>query len=511
MSSPPHSTATEPSWTIGPSDLEMSEALHMRNDSVRLGRSSPASAEPTVITQRQASHLHPRMSVYSATRPTLSRSFFQGRVYNFLERPSGWKCFVYHFTVFLIVLSCLILSVLSTIDEYQTLANKTLFWVELVLVLFFGLEYVVRLWSSGCRSKYVGILGRLRFARKPISVIDLIVVVASIVVLAFGSKGQVFATSTVRGVRFLQILRMLHVDRQGGTWRLLGSVVFVHRQELITTLYIGFLGLIFSSYFVYLAEKDAVDDRGFTEFSSYADALWWGVVTVTTIGYGDKVPQTWIGKTIASCFSVFAISFFALPAGILGSGFALKVQQKQRQKHFNRQIPAAACLIQASWRCFALENCDSATYKLFVKKNISSSVSSPKLKFEMMCVLCVYLGKKPGILEVQPRPTLRRSSSIADDMESELEREISLFPVTHVSQLRDSHRAAIRVIQRMYYFVAKKKFQQARKPYDVRDVIEQYSQGHLNLMVRIKELQRRWDKDSLYIKRIKDKGINTIE
>src|SRR5258705_9865686 len=84
---------------------------------------------------------------------------------------------------------------------------------------------------------------------------DLIVVVASIVVLSVGSNGQVFATSAIRGIRFLQILRMLHVDRQGGTWRLLGSVVFIHRQELITTLYIGFLGLIFSSYFVYLAEK----------------------------------------------------------------------------------------------------------------------------------------------------------------------------------------------------------------------------------------------------------------
>ena len=120
-------------------------------------------------------------------------------------------------------------------------------------------------------------------------------------------------------------------------------------------------------------------------------------ITVTTIGYGDTVPQTWMGKIVASCFSVFAISFFALPAvstfkricidlptkrsgpvinstenivivvswvhqvlslsgtvlkvslklqGILGSGFALKVQQKQRQKHFNRQIPAAATLIQ---------------------------------------------------------------------------------------------------------------------------------------------------------------------
>lgn len=52
------------------------------------------------------------------------------------------------------------------------------------------------------------------------------------VVLSVGSNGQVFATSAIRGIRFLQILRMLHVDRQGGTWRLLGSVVFIHRQVI---------------------------------------------------------------------------------------------------------------------------------------------------------------------------------------------------------------------------------------------------------------------------------------
>lgn len=526
--------------------------------------------------QRRASHLHglnlnPRMSVYSATRPVLTRGYLQGRVYNFLERPSGWKCFVYHFTVFLIVLACLILSVLSTIDQYQALAHGTLFWVEIVLVVFFGVEYVVRLWSAGCRSKYVGVLGRLRFARKPISIIDLIVVVASIIVLSVGSNGQVFATSAVRGIRFLQILRMLHVDRQGGTWRLLGSVVFIHRQELITTLYIGFLGLIFSSYFVYLAEKDAVDSSGSTEFGSYADALWWGVVTVTTIGYGDKVPQTWIGKTIASCFSVFAISFFALPAGILGSGFALKVQQKQRQKHFNRQIPAAACLIQSSWRCVAVENHDSATYKMFVRRRPalpSSAIYSPKPKKTVKIKRkqrstekdngpsspsvpsITYdfddgrdgsdscntqqsdrqsswtsissfqfspppVKKSSGLLEVHSPPPLQRNSSFPDDLE--LEADSLLLPVTHVAQMRDSHRMAIRVILRMKYFVAKKKFQQARKPYDVRDVIEQYSQGHLNLMVRIKELQRRLDQSlgklSLFqtsSERAKDKGTNTI-
>ncbi|XP_004852165.1 potassium voltage-gated channel subfamily KQT member 1 isoform X3 [Heterocephalus glaber] len=532
------------------------------------GALSPGSPAPPVspaappagldLGPRPPVSLDPRVSIYSARRPLLARTHIQGRVYNFLERPTGWKCFVYHFAVFLIVLACLIFSVLSTIEQYAALATGTLFWMEIVLVVFFGTEYVVRLWSAGCRSKYVGIWGRLRFARKPISIIDLIVVVASMVVLCVGSKGQVFATSAIRGIRFLQILRMLHVDRQGGTWRLLGSVVFIHRQELITTLYIGFLGLIFSSYFVYLAEKDAVNESGLVEFGSYADALWWGVVTVTTIGYGDKVPQTWVGKTIASCFSVFAISFFALPAGILGSGFALKVQQKQRQKHFNRQIPAAASLIQTAWRCYAAENPDSSTWKIYVRKPTRSHMllsPSPKPKKSAMVkkkkfkldkdngvspgekmltvphITCdppeerrpdhfsvdgydSSVRKSPTLLEVSPAHFLR-TNSFAEDLD--LEGETLLAPITHVSQLREHHRATIKVIRRMQYFVAKKKFQQARKPYDVRDVIEQYSQGHLNLMVRIKELQRRLDqsigKPSLFIpisEKSKDRGSNTI-
>ncbi|KAM8893132.1 potassium voltage-gated channel subfamily KQT member 1 isoform 2-T3 [Spinachia spinachia] len=497
------------------------------------------------------------------------KTSMQGDVYNFLERPAGVKCFLYHFLVFVMVLVCLIFSVLSTIEQYAEFATGTLFWMEIVLVLFFGTEYAVRLWSAGCRSKYAGVKGRLCFIRKPISIIDLIVVIASVIVLGVGSNGQVFATSAIRGIRFLQILRMLHVDRQGGTWRLLGSVVFIHRQELITTLYIGFLGLIFSSYFVYLAEKDAVDEEGRTGFSSYADALWWGVVTVTTIGYGDKIPQTWIGKAIASCFSVFAISFFALPAGILGSGFALKVQQKQRQKHFNRQIPAAACLIQTLWRCYAAEKPDSSssTWKMYVLTpesvpaaepdtfiphvrilNISKrgtkrrlkpggssfvggasdgAASIPQItldriedseeKKDASFLLKKQRGADAGVPELftptgRPehswsaftlscpgspvRRTRHDSTSVnisrANSITDELDYMTENVPLPVVkAKLSHAQRSAVKVLRRMQYFVARKKFQQARKPYDVRDVIEQYSQGHLNMMVRIKELQRR--------------------
>nr|CAD7258740.1 unnamed protein product [Timema shepardi] len=78
---------------------------------------------------------------------------------------------IYYFR-FMVVLVCLIFSVLSTIDQYSNFANETLFWMEICLVVFFGVEYLIRLWSAGCRSKYMGFCGRLRFIRKPICIID---------------------------------------------------------------------------------------------------------------------------------------------------------------------------------------------------------------------------------------------------------------------------------------------------------------------------------------------------
>ena len=88
----------------------------------------------------------------------------------------------------------------------------------------------------------------------------------------------------LRGLRFFQIMRMMRLDRRGSSWRLLSSVVWAHRQELFTAVYTGFLVLIFASFAMYLAEREEND----VEFKSYADALWWGVITLCTVGYGDK-------------------------------------------------------------------------------------------------------------------------------------------------------------------------------------------------------------------------------
>ncbi|KAM9243084.1 potassium voltage-gated channel subfamily KQT member 4 isoform 2-T2 [Dugong dugon] len=466
----------------------------------------------------------------------------QNWVYNVLERPRGWA-FIYHVFIFLLVFSCLVLSVLSTIQEHQELANECLLILEFVMIVVFGLEYIIRVWSAGCCCRYRGWQGRFRFARKPFCIIDFIVFVASVAVIAAGTQGNIFATSALRSMRFLQILRMVRMDRRGGTWKLLGSVVYAHSKELITAWYIGFLVLIFASFLVYLAEKDANSD-----FSSYADSLWWGTITLTTIGYGDKTPHTWLGRVLAAGFALLGISFFALPAGILGSGFALKVQEQHRQKHFEKRRMPAANLIQAAWRLYSTDRSRAyltATWYYYdsILPSFSQMFSNKRSFFRIhaswrpssrmgikdrirMSSSQRRTGPSKQHLAPPPMPTSPSSEQVgeatsptkvqkswsfndrtrfraslrlkprasAEEGPSEDVAEEKSYPCElTVDDVMPAVKTVIRSVRILKFLVAKRKFKETLRPYDVKDVIEQYSAGHLDMLGRIKSLQARVD------------------
>ncbi|KAF6773327.1 hypothetical protein AHF37_07690 [Paragonimus kellicotti] len=101
---------------------------------------------------------------------------------------------------------------------------------ELAILFWFFTEFCIRLWSAGCRSRYQTWRGRIQFARRPFCIVDIIVIVASVIVLAVDNDRNMFAASALRGLRFFQILRMIRMDRRGGSFKLLASVVWAHRQ-----------------------------------------------------------------------------------------------------------------------------------------------------------------------------------------------------------------------------------------------------------------------------------------
>lgn len=274
----------------------------------------------------------------------------QNYCFRFLEMPRGFVSYSYHALLFLLVIVSLVLTVLSTVDAFEDILRIPILVVEIILIIIFVVEYIVRIWAAGCRSAYVGLKGRLRFAVQIYSIIDMVVIISSIVAVSLVASNV--SSSPIRLFRFLPLLRVLRFDRQGGTWKLLGSVIYVHRQELLTTFYLGFISLIFASFVLYMAEKGRNSEK---DFENWPSSFWWGIVTLATVGYGDAVPETWYGKMCAAVFALCGISFFALPAGILGSGFALKVTQQQRQKHFRRRRRPAAILLQSYWRLYCAD------------------------------------------------------------------------------------------------------------------------------------------------------------
>jgi voltage-gated potassium channel len=245
------------------------------------------------------------------------------RVHELLEsaRPHDHASRAVDVVILALITANVVALILETVAAVGVPFARFFHAFEALSIGVFTVEYALRLWSSAEDPRYrQGLVGRLRYARSPLAVVDLLAV------LPFYLALLPVDLRFLRVMRVLRVFRLAKLVRYAEALQALGRVLRAKKEELLVSVYLLTLLLILASCAVYYAEHAAQPDA----FSSIPAAMWWGIATLTTVGYGDMYPITAIGRLCASLIAVLGIGMVALPAGILGSGFVSELGSRRR-------------------------------------------------------------------------------------------------------------------------------------------------------------------------------------
>ncbi len=199
--------------------------------------------------------------------------------------------------------------------------------IEIVSVLIFTVEFLLRVWSApenpAWRRMKAG-RARLRYLLTPMAVIDLVSI------LPFWL--QFITGIDLRVLRALRLLRVFKLTRYAPVVKLFLDVIKEEAESILAALFLLLVLMMVSSSLMFLAEHEAQPES----FSTIPKTMWWAVVTLTTVGYGDAVPITTAGKIIAGISTILGVGMVALPTGILLAG--LQDQVHRRREAFRRQV-----------------------------------------------------------------------------------------------------------------------------------------------------------------------------
>lgn len=237
-----------------------------------------------------------------------------------------WDKIVNGFIIILIILN-IVAVVLETVqwlhDEYAVFFH----YFDLISVIIFSIEYVLRVWSCNHDRRYKHtVYGRLKYMVSTDALIDLIAILPFYIHVIVGLDLRV-----LRILRLLRFLRLFRLTAYMKSAKMVKNVFVTRANELkLSLVLISFLILI-ASCLLYFAEHHAQP----AVFSSIPATVWWAVVTVTSVGYGDMIPVTVLGKCLTSIISLSGLAIFALPAGIITAGF-LEEMRKMKEKKIHK-------------------------------------------------------------------------------------------------------------------------------------------------------------------------------
>lgn len=228
------------------------------------------------------------------------------------------------FDVALILLVTLniIAVILESVAAIRAAWGAYLHAFEMLSVILFSIEYAVRIWSAvdnPWQENYRSpIRGRLRFARTPMAVIDLLAILPFYLGLLIPVD--------LRFLRVLRLLRIFKLTRYSGSMTLLFQVLRQEARTVGAAMFVLLLLLVIASSLAFIAEGEAHPSGA---FSSIPATMYWAIITMTTVGYGDIVPVTALGKLLTAVIAIISVGMVALPAGILASGFSSALQRSR--------------------------------------------------------------------------------------------------------------------------------------------------------------------------------------
>jgi voltage-gated potassium channel len=193
-------------------------------------------------------------------------------------------------------------------------------------LIVFTIEYLLRLWVSVEKNRKIKsqpILGRIRYMFSPMALIDL---------LAIAPVYFIFMGADLMIIRALRLVRIFKLTRYSRSMGLLIAVLKQEAETIISAIFILLILIVISATGIFLVEGDIQPK----EFGSIPRALWWATVTLTTVGYGDVVPVTALGKVLGIVIVIMGIGMAALPAGIMASGFTSEINR--RREHFKSKV-----------------------------------------------------------------------------------------------------------------------------------------------------------------------------
>ena len=246
------------------------------------------------------------------------------------QKGNAWARLINRFLMLLVAVNVVVVAVESEHGIY--VAYEPFFWwFEVFSVAIFTLEYVVRAWicvESSQADFQHPLEGRGRYLLSPKALVDLIAILPFYLSFFLGVED-------LRVLRSLRLLRLLKLTRYSHSLGLLLAVLRQEADNLVSALFILCMLILLSATGIYLAEGHVQPD----EFGSIPRALWWSAVTVATVGYGDIVPITVVGKVFSGIIIVTGIAVAALPAAILASGMINEL--KRRRENFRSELVRA--------------------------------------------------------------------------------------------------------------------------------------------------------------------------